>query len=205
MLATRNSRASHYSKLLVHSTHASISKTPTPDNTPLDLPTHSNYRTRAKSTTATSAEKGRGIPTSGVTAVTKEDTFGKIAPNITLATIPRKNHQQPTNGCDKVEFPNSQNLLFNRVFYQLSSFISNPFFRQIRVNYQNPSWKQEICDSLQKIMNDIYQEYKNKLRKFTNQDRTGRALESIFYRNWVKECSLWKMGNDKLHFTFTTL
>jgi hypothetical protein len=53
-------------------------------------------------------------------------------------------------------------------------------------------------------MNDIYQEYKNKLRKFTDQDPTGRAWENIFYRNWVKECSLWEMGNDKLDFTFRT-
>jgi hypothetical protein len=94
----------------------------------------SNYRTRAKSTTATSAEKGRGtptkkriVPTSGVTAVTKEDAPGKIAPNITLATTPRKNPQQPANGCDKVEFPNSQNLLFNRVFYQLSLYQNHSF------------------------------------------------------------------------------
>jgi hypothetical protein len=94
-------------------------------------------------------------------------------------------------------------LIYSRRWLEMQGY--NGKDEKIRIDYQNPSWKQEIYTSLQTIMNNIYQDYKNKLQRFTDQDPTGKAWENTFHRNWVNECSLWKMGNDKLEFTFTTL
>jgi hypothetical protein len=71
---------------------------------------------------------------------------------------------------------------------------------KVRVEYHSTPWKEELHESLQSMMRNIYQDYKSKLCKCTGEDPTGKAWENIFRRNWTQGCTLWTIQDSQLVF-----